>query len=146
MNIQEMDILNILGGAPYAGQRSLAEQSGHSLGAVNRCLRSLTEQGYLEDTCPTEKARVLMEENRPRQAVILAAGAGMRMAPINTETPKGLLEVHGETLIERLIRQLHEAGVTDIAVVVGFMKEAYEFLIDQYGVTLIVNRDYAWVR
>ena len=143
MNIQEMDILNILGGAPYAGQRSLAEQSGHSLGAVNRCLRSLTEQGYLEDTCPTEKARVLMEENRPRQAVILAAGAGMRMAPINTETPKGLLEVRGETLIERLIRQLHAAGVTDIAVVVGFMKEAYEFLIDQYGVRLIVNRDYA---
>ena len=35
---------------------------------------------------------------KPQQAVILAAGFGMRMVPINTEVPKGLLEVHGNRL------------------------------------------------
>ena len=70
----------------------------------------------------------------------------MRMVPINTETPKGLLEVHGETLIERLIKQLHEVGITDIYVVVGFLKEQYEYLIDLYNVQLIVNPDYAFFK
>lgn len=65
------------------------------------------------------------------------------MVPINTETPKGLLEIHGEPLIERLIKQLHEVGVSDIYVIVGFMKEQYEYLIDLYGVRLIVNTEYA---
>ncbi len=144
MNIQEMDILNILGGEPFSSQRELAERSGHSLGAVNRCLRSLAAEGWLDDTMlPTEKALALFEESKPQRAIILAAGAGMRMVPINLETPKGLLQVRGETLVERLIRQLHEAGVRDITVVVGFMKDAYEFLIDQYDVRLLVNRDYA---
>ena len=65
------------------------------------------------------------------------------MVPINTEAPKGLLEVHGEPLIERQIRQLHAAGIHEIYIVVGFMKEQYEYLMDDYSVELIVNPDYA---
>ena len=80
---------------------------------------------------------------QPRQAVILAAGAGMRMIPLNMEVSKGLLEVNGEVLIERLIRQLQEVGIREIYVVVGFMKEKYEYLMDAYGVELIVNPEYA---
>ena len=45
MNRQEQDILNILAGGTFSGQRELAEESGYSLGVVNRCLRSLTETG-----------------------------------------------------------------------------------------------------
>ena len=76
-------------------------------------------------------------------AIILAAGYGMRMVPINTEVPKGLIEINGEKLIDRLIEQLHEAEVMDITVVVGFMKEKYEYLIDKYNVNLVVNVDYS---
>ena len=79
----------------------------------------------------------------PKHAVILAAGFGMRMVPINLETPKALLEVQGEVLIERLIKQLHEVGIEDIDVVVGFMKERFEYLIDDYGVRLVINTEYA---
>ena len=61
------------------------------------------------------------------------------MVPINTEVPKGLLEVNKEPLIERQIRQLHEVGIREIYVVVGFMKERYEYLIDEFGVELVVN-------
>lgn len=52
-------------------------------------------------------------------------------------------EVESTTLIERNIQFLHEVGITDITVVVGFMKELYEFLIDKYGVKLVYNKDYA---
>lgn len=67
----------------------------------------------------------------------------MRMVPINMEIPKALLEVKGEPLIERIIKQLHEVGISEIHVVVGFMKEKFEYLIDEYGVDLIVNPEYA---
>ena len=91
----------------------------------------------------TEQAEELFTENRPNQAVILAAGAGMRMIPINTEVSKGMLEVRGETLVERLIKQLKEKGIHKITIVVGFMKEQYEYLIDEYGVELVYNKEYA---
>ena len=144
MNRQEQDILNILAGGTFSGKRELAEESGYSLGVVNRCLRSLTETGYVRaDGTLTQNGQALLAENRPQRAVILAAGFGMRMVPINTETPKGLLQVHGERLMDRLIRQLHQAGIRDIRVVVGFLKEQYEYLIDEFGVELVVNPDYA---
>lgn len=144
MNIQERDIMKILLAGPFVNQRALSEESGHSLGVVNRSLKNLAQEGYLDDAMsPTAKARKLDEEMRPRSAVILAAGFGMRMVPINLETPKAFLEVKGEVLIERQIRQLNEAGITDITVVVGFMKEKFEYLIDEFGVRLVVNRDYS---
>ncbi len=144
MNKQECDILTILLSEPYINQRALSETTGHSLGIVNRSVKSLIEQGYLDaDIRPTEKAMDEFRKKAPRNAVILAAGFGMRMVPINMEVPKGLLEVDGEPLVERLIRQLQEAGIQNIYMVVGFMKEQYEYLIDEYGVELIVNPEYA---
>ena len=97
------------------------------------------------DDCmrPTQNARSLWMESRTRCAVILAAGFGMRMVPIHTEVSKGMLEIRGEKLIERLIRQLQEIGIRDITVVCGFMKEAYEYLIDAFGVKIAVSSDYA---
>ena len=141
---QESDILYELNRETFVNQRTLAEKTGHSLGMVNKCINALVGKGLLdEETFLTPKARNLFKANMPRNAVILAAGFGMRMVPINMATPKALLEVYGEPLIERIIRQLHEVGVKDITVVVGFMKESFEYLIDEYGVELVVNPDYA---
>lgn len=144
MNVQEMDIMNTLNRSRCSTQREISKASGYSLGKVNSSVQILRKDGYLDqEFCLTEKAQRLFDERRPKQAVILAAGAGMRMVPINTEQPKGLLEVGGEALIERIIRQLQEAGIADIRIVVGFMKERYEYLIDEYDVELIYNKDYA---
>ena len=137
MNKQESDILNTLLLESFVNQRILAEISGHSLGVVNRSLKELMKDEYLDEEL-TE-----FRQKMPQRAVILAAGFGMRMVPINTEITKGLLEVNGEPLIERIIKQLHEVGIKEIYVVVGFMKEKYEYLIDEYGVELVVNADYA---
>ena len=143
MNIQELDILNTLNCQEYLNQRTLSEMSGHSIGIVNRSLKNLLSEGYInEDSSLKEKAKELCKENAPKNAVILAAGYGMRMVPINTEIPKGLLTVKGERLIERIIKQLKEAGVNNINIVVGFMKEKYEYLIEKYNVNLIINEDY----
>ena len=144
MNKQASDILNTLLLEPFINQRILSEVSGHSLGVVNRSLKNLIKEGYVDEHIrPTEKAKLKIKSNSPQNAIILAAGFGMRMVPINTQTPKALMEVNGETLIERTIEQLHEVGVKNIYVVVGYMKEQFEYLIDEYGVELIVNEEYA---
>lgn len=144
MNKQESDILLFLYQEPFINQRIVSEQTGHSLGVVNRSIKNLMAEGYLDDSCQlTNLAQSTIGEMTPKNAVILAAGFGMRMVPINRETPKALLEVNGEPLIERLITQLHEVGIQKIYVVVGFMKEAFEYLIDEFGVELIVNEEYA---
>lgn len=143
LNKQEKDILCFCADGQFRNQRELAESTGYSLGTVNLALRNLVSGKWLtEDFRPTDAARELLEGSRPRRAIILAAGLGMRMAPINTQVTKGVLEVKGERLIERLIGQLHRAGVFEITVVVGFMKEQYEYLIDLYQVSLVVNTCY----
>ena len=144
MNTRDLDLLAAMKVETPQNQRELAQQSGLSLGRVNKAIRVLQAEGYADaENRLTEKAIRKLEAWKPRHAVILAAGFGLRMIPINREVPKALLEVRGEVLIERQIRQLKEAGVEDISVVTGFMKERFEYLIDDFGVQLIVNPDYA---
>ena len=75
-------------------------------------------------------------------AVIMAAGTASRFAPLSYERPKALIEVKGEILIERQIRQLKEAGINEIIIVVGYMKESFMYLKEKYGVTIIENTEY----
>lgn len=141
MNIKEIEVLKKIKSG--VSQRELAEQLSVSLGKVNQIISNLKQEEFIdENNNITLKTKNYFKNHHPRNAVILAAGYGMRMVPINTEEPKGLLEVKGETLIERLIKQLHEVGIQNIEIVVGFMKEHYEYLIDKYNIKLIVNSHY----
>lgn len=76
-------------------------------------------------------------------AIIMAAGTSSRFVPLCWERPKGLLEVKGEILIERQIKQLKEAGIDDITVVTGYMADNFEYLKDKFGVSLVYNPDYS---
>ncbi len=76
-------------------------------------------------------------------AVILAGGAGARFAPLSYEKPKGLIEVKGEPMIERQIRQLKEAGIKQIYLVTGYKQEQLNYLAKKEGVDLIANPGYA---
>lgn len=124
-------------------QRQIAKKLGISLGSVNKEVQSLIKDKYLNtDGTLSIKAKNLLQ--KPKQAVILAAGYGQRMIPINMDKPKGLILVHKKALIERLIEQLQAKGINNIKIIVGYMKEAYEYLIDRYHVSLIVNSEYAY--
>lgn len=75
-------------------------------------------------------------------AIILAAECFPNFSPLTDTTPKPLLKVKGEILIERLIRQLREADITDIYVVVGYKKEMFYYLKEKYNVHIIENPEY----
>lgn len=129
-------------------QRELAAAINLSLGTCNHLIKeALASELISLDTATGEytllkKGIDLLQQYRVDSAVILAAGFGSRFVPLTFETPKGLLEVFGERMIERQIHQLHEAGIYDITIVVGYLKEKFDYLIDKYGVKLLYNPEY----
>lgn len=135
---------------PYCTQRELAQKLELSLGTINTLLkeccknRLLAQEKSIAGTYElTGKGTSYLEQFQVDGAVIIAAGFGSRFVPLTFETPKGLLEVFGERMIERQIRQLHQVGIKDITIVVGYLKEKFEYLIDRYGVKLLYNPEYS---
>lgn len=127
-------------------QRDIARITKLSLGKVNNLISELVDKGLLvQDKSYTlsKEGMNYLESNKVDNAIIMAAGFGSRFVPMTYDTPKGLLEVHGEVMIERQIKQLHEVGIEDITVIVGYLKEKFEYLIPKYGVKLVYNKDYS---
>lgn len=81
--------------------------------------------------------------NKVERAIIMAAGTGSRMRPITLKTPKPLVMVNGVRMIDTVIKALHSNGITEIYVVVGYLKEQFEELKNEYkGIRLIENPYY----
>lgn len=124
-------------------QRDLAQELGVSLGTVNSTLKELVGNELVDETgVITEAGKKALDGYKVDNAIIMAAGMSSRFAPLSYECPKGLLNVKGEVLIERQIRQLHEAGIQDITLVLGYMKEKFFYLEEKFGVNIVINEDY----
>lgn len=124
--------------------RSLATGSGEEASLPESPeLEGLRTLGLVSKTSITELGRKALEPYRVENAVIMAAGLSSRFVPISYWRPKGLTRVRGEVLVERQIRQLHEAGITDITVVVGYRADEFAYLAGKYGVRLVKNDLYA---
>lgn len=108
---------------------------------VAELIGSLENKGYVKDGKVTETALKEIEPLKVENAVILAAGGSDISAKSVYSMPKGLFMKNGETLIERQIRQLKEAGIDNITVVIAYKQELYFFLQDKWGVNLEINPD-----
>lgn len=145
MNIskKQFEVLNVLRTAENPSQRAIAQATGASLGTVNRIVKELEDEGLTKDGTVTPAGFEALHPFKVDNAIIMAAGLSSRFAPISYEKPKGLLRVRGEILIERQIKQLREAGINNITIVVGYKKEYFFYLESKYGVSTIINDEYA---
>lgn len=69
----------------------------------------------------------------PIKAFILAGGAGRRLRPYTETTPKPLLPIGGQTLLERTLKNAYHAGVRDIYISLYFRVDQFKSHIDTLG-------------
>lgn len=78
-----------------------------------------------------------------KRAIIMAAGTGTRMRPVTEATPKPLIRVNGVRMIDTVIQALYKNGINEIYIVVGYLKEQFQTLVQEYpGIVLIDNPHY----
>ena len=75
-------------------------------------------------------------------AIIMAAGLGTRMRPLTYKTPKPLIKVAGKPMIESIIEGLHQNGIYDISIVVGYLAEQFNYLGEKYPGVKLINNPY----
>jgi N-acetyl-alpha-D-muramate 1-phosphate uridylyltransferase len=81
---------------------------------------------------------------RPRAAMILAAGRGERMRPLTDTTPKPLLKVRGQPLIERHVQRLVQAGIERIVINLAWLgSQIRDYLGEgaRYGASIVYSEE-----
>ena len=88
--------------------------------------------------------QIFDQEKDHMKGIILAAGDGGRLRPLTDNMPKVLLELGGRPMIRYSIDAMEMAGVSDIAVVVGYQHhKVVDILGPMYPhITFIYNEHY----
>ena len=113
-------------------QRQLEEITGYSLGTINKVLKEMAEQGYVENSQITPAGIDALEPYRVRKAIFIAAGFGTRLVPVTLNTPKPLVRVNGKRIIDTLIDACLEADISEIYIVRGYLAEQFDQLLYKY--------------
>ncbi len=133
MREKEFDILTILEShKEKLSQRELAKDIGVSVGTINSNLVALEEAGFVEGGIITQKGIAALEPYRVKRAVFIAAGFGSRLVPITLNTPKSLIRVKGERIIDSMLDAVIKAGIEEIIIVRGYLSEQFDQLLYKY--------------
>lgn len=118
--------------AQQMSQRYIADRLGMSPATVNRTLKELTDCGYVSDGMITPNGIDVLEPYRAKRAVFVAAGFGSRLVPVTLNTPKPLVRVNGQRIIDGLLDACLDAGIEEIYVVRGYLAEQFDLLRYKY--------------
>ncbi len=111
----------------------------HSISEQEKAL--LIKEGYLKDNQLTDKAYLDLEQFKVKNAIIMAAGFGSRMAPLTLTTPKPLVSVNGVRFIDTLINQLIKNDIKEIYIVRGYLKDKFDELLKEYPFIKFLDND-----
>lgn len=125
--------------------RDLSDELCISGTEITRCIEAMEEAAFLRadggKLCLTRAGLAALEPYRVKRAVILAAGFGSRMMPATADRPKPMVTVNGVRIIETLLDALVGVGITDITLVRGYRKEAFDVLLSKYPFLRLVDND-----
>lgn len=125
-------------------QRNLAAQLDISLGIINKVIADLIHNELMiqKETSHFEvtlKGYEWLEPYRVKKAVFLAAGFGSRLVPITLNTPKPLIKVNGQRIIDTLLDAVIAAGIQDITIVRGYLAEQFDVLLKKYPMIKFID-------
>ncbi|WP_139653402.1 sugar phosphate nucleotidyltransferase [Raoultibacter phocaeensis] len=113
-------------------QRELSAMSGLSVGTVNKVVADLTGADLMTEGSVTQAGFEALEPYRVQRAVLIAAGFGTRLVPITLNTPKPLIRVRGDRIIDSLLEALSAAGIEEVYIVRGYLSEQFDQLRYRY--------------
>lgn len=142
LNPKEFAVLQALeaSDAPLT-QRVLAGICNMSEGTVNKLAAQLSERGLAAEGRITDQGRAALEPYRVKRAVLIAAGFGERLMPITLNTPKPLVRVRGERIIDSLLDALGAAEIEEVYIVRGYLKEQFDQLLHKYPNIAFIDND-----
>lgn len=117
-----------------------AAHKGKELGQFSKDIVFMCEKnGWLKSGKVTDSGYEVLSPYKVDNAIIMAAGRSRRCMPLSNYLPKGLFEIKGDTMVERQIKQLHDAGIKQIILVVGYLKEKYYEMAKKYKDLIVID-------
>ena len=117
-----------------------AAHKGKELGQFSKDTVFMCEKnGWLKSGKVTDSGYEVLSPYKVDNAIIMAAGRSRRCMPLSNYLPKGLFEIKGDTMVERQIKQLHDAGIKQIILVVGYLKEKYYETAKKYKDLIVID-------
>lgn len=130
---KQFDVLDcLIESKAKLSQREISEKTEMSLGTVNKVLKELNELLLVDSNRITQKGIEMMQNYRVKRAVVIAAGFGSRMVPITLNTPKPLVRVRGNRIIDSCLDALKEAEIDEVYIVRGYLGEQFDQLLYKY--------------
>lgn len=148
MNKNQFDVLVYLerSKGKKLTQKDIADRIGVSVGTVNSAISYLLDKGFIEAVKTgvhnvTEAGYKALEPYKIDRAVFFAAGFGSRLVPVSYNTPKPLIRVKGVRMIDTLLDAVIDAGIEDITIIRGFLKEQFDTLLPKYPMIKFLDND-----
>lgn len=113
-------------------QREISQETNMSLGTVNKQISALESQELISKGKITDKGLSVLEQFKVKRAIFIAAGFGSRLVPITLNTPKPLVRVKGQRIIDSLIDAVIAQGIEEIYIVRGYLGEQFDQLLYKY--------------
>lgn len=130
---KEFDVLTKIESAEIKiSQRELSRLTCYSIGTINSTCASLEEKHFTKDGIITEDGKNFLEPYRVKRIIFIAAGFGSRMIPITLNTPKPLIRVKGERIIDSMLDAAKKAEINEVIIVRGYLAEQFDQLLYKY--------------
>ena len=78
------------------------------------------------------------------KAVVLAGGKGLRLRPYTSVLPKPLMPVGDRPILDIILRQLHQHGVQEVVVALGYLGSLIQAFLDQSEISKLLKIRYHW--
>lgn len=101
--------------------------------------KELSELSFIKDGFITDKGIEALSPYKVDHALFIAAGFGSRMVPVTLKTPKPLVMVNGKRIIDTLIDAVLGAGINNITIVRGYLKEQFDVLKEKYPMIRFID-------